>query len=580
MLSHKLLLCSAGLFATLLLCWLTTIAQTSSAQASKAGTISGRVVNESGRPLPNARVSLRQVGSMSLENASTTTDREGRFELSGLKPVSYQIFASLQGYAPKLGGDPVDVQSGVSRVGDFVTLVLIKGGVITGTVTNQAGEPIVGVRVRPVLVHSASRLPLIYELMGAAALTDDRGIYRIYGLPEGTYVVCAGGSAGGRMNPEIDAFDSDVPTYAPASTRDTAQEIIVRPGAEATNVDIQYRGGSGHTISGRASGPEGNQPGQFMINLVSAGGAPWETRSFQGLTDRGFMLQGVDDGDYSITAISARPDGELMLSATKEIKVRGADVSGVELAVQPLSSVTGRVVLEETKTTECSDKQRPVFTETVVSAQSNARAASQTIAWVLPLTSNADERGSFSVKNLLPGRYFFTAQYFADDWYLKSLSVAPSESTKPGKPVDTARTWITLKPGDRLEGLTITLAQGAGSLRGQIVLSEGQTMAEQLYVYLVPAAKEMADDPLRFYGSVVKAAGRVAFNNVAPGRYLIFAQAATDESPLAKLRSPDGTAYRTKLRRDAESVKAEIELNPCQKLADVKVHFKADQGPQ
>ena len=60
-----------------------------------------------------------------------------------------------------------------------------------------------------------------------------------------------------------------------------------------------------------------------------------------------------------------------MLSAAKQIKVRGSDVSGVELVVQPLSSVTGRVVLEETKTTECSDKQRPVFTETLVSAQSS-----------------------------------------------------------------------------------------------------------------------------------------------------------------------------------------------------------------
>ena len=58
----------------------------------------------------------------------------------------------------------------------------------------------------------------------------------------------------------IDPFASDVPTYAPASTRDTAQEIVVRAGAESNGVDIQYRGGSGHTVSGTASGPNSDQP--------------------------------------------------------------------------------------------------------------------------------------------------------------------------------------------------------------------------------------------------------------------------------------------------------------------------------
>ena len=287
------------------------------------------------------------------------------------------------------------------------------------------------------------------------------------------------------------------------------------------------------------------------------------------------MLQGVDDGDYSITAISQSPDGELMFSEPKEIKVRGADVTGVELIVRPLSSIAGRVVLEETKTTECSDKQRPVFTETLVSAQINGI---QPTLWFLSPTANADERGNISLKNLLPGRYYFTTQYFAKDWYLKSLSFLPSETanTKAGKSLDAARTWTTLKPGDRLNGLTITLAQGAASLRGDIALSEGETLAETLNVYLVPAEKEADDDPLRFYVAAVTAEGKVSLNNLAPGRYLVFAQGATESiSPSTKLRSPDETAYRLKLRRTAETVKTEIELKPCQKLTDLKVPKKS-----
>src|SRR5262249_53581582 len=142
-------------------------------------------------------------------------------------------------------------------------------------------------------------------------------------------------------------------------------------GAETNGVDIQYRGGSGHAVSGRARGPEGSQPLPFVaIIMASTSGPQWLTRSAQDPNGRGFMFNGVDDGDYSITAMSQQ-NGEFMFSAGKQIKVRGADVSGVELIIQPLSSVSGRVVLEETKTSECSDSQRPMFTEILISAQSN-----------------------------------------------------------------------------------------------------------------------------------------------------------------------------------------------------------------
>jgi len=566
MISHGRFLYSASLFAILVLSWLPAIAQISSAQEVKPGTISGRVVNQSGRPLPNARISLRRWGLMEPDSIQTSTDREGKFEVSGLKMVNYQIFAYLEGYVSLLR-DLDDTQPTVYRAGDSVTLVLTKGGVITGAVRNQAGDPIVGVNVRALMVPAANRFPNAYS--GQADLTDDRGIYRIYGLLEGTYVVWAGGGGEENYSWNVDPFADDIPTYAPASTRETAQEIIVRAGAETNGVDIQYRGGSGHAVSGSARGPEGTQLPGFGIFMTSVSGPGWQTRSSQGANDRGFVFQGVDDGDYSVTAVSQSPNGELLFSDPKQIKVRGTDVTSVELVVQPTSSVSGRVVLEETKTAECSDKQRPIFTETLVSARIN-----QPTRWLPSATASADERGNVLLKNLLPGRYFFTTQYFAKDWYLKSLSFVPSETanSKAGKPLDAARTWTTLKPGELRNGLTIILAQGAASLRGHIALSDGESLAEKMNVYLVPAEKEAADNPLRFYVEPVAAEGKVALNNLAPGRYLVFAQEATEPMSLStKLRSPDETAYRLNLRRTAETVKTEIELKPCQKLTDLKV---------
>jgi hypothetical protein len=566
MIRHKQVLRLITISAAFLLCSLPAIAQTSSAPASALGTIRGRVVNESGRPLPNVRVIIGQLGSIAVENTTTNTDREGKFELSGLKPVNYRVFGFLQGYAPVLR-DLDDPHAGIYRGGDTVTITLTKGGVITGTVTNQAGEPVVGVNVRALMVNSDDSLPFPYNVLGSADHTDDRGVYRIYGLPEGTYVVWAGGGAEVRYT---DPFDSDVPTYAPASTRDTAREIMVRAGAETNNVDIQYRGESGHVISGTIIGPPGDRSAEVGVFLVSARGPQWEMRASKDPNGQGFMIDGVDDGSYHIVAISFRgPAGELMLSPAREIKVRGADVTGVELTIQPLSSVSGRIVLEETKAPGCTDKQHPVFTETIMSAQSsgvNALLGSLRFLWP---TAIGDEQGNITLKNLPSGRYYFTTQHFARDWYLKSLLL-----TTAGKPVDAARSWTTLKPGERLNGLTVTLAQGAASLRGQIALSEGESLAGKLHVYLVPAEKEAAEDPLRFYGTAVAEDGKVGLDHVAPGKYLVLAREPVSESPLTKLRSPDATALRAKLRREAEAVKAEIELKPCQKVSDFKVRFR------
>ncbi|HJP95087.1 MAG TPA: carboxypeptidase-like regulatory domain-containing protein [Pyrinomonadaceae bacterium] len=140
-----------------------------------------------------------------------------------------------------------------------------------------------------------------------------------------------------------------------------------------------------------------------------------------------------------------------------------------------------------------------------------------------------------------------------------------------------ARNWTTLKSGDRLPGLTITLAQGAASLHGGIALREGETPPANLYVYLVPSEKEKADDPLRFYSAAVTPEGKLGLNHVAPGRYWVIAQATTESlSPLTKLRLPDEMAYRAKVRRDAEAMKTEIELKPCQRIIDFQVPVKGN----
>src|SRR5262249_57415935 len=80
------------------------------------------------------------------------------------------------------------------KPGDTVNLILKKGGVVAGTVTTSDGEPVVCVPVMAtqVLDQFGRRSGNDYGLL---RYPDDRGAYRLFGLPAGTYIVAAGSSA-------------------------------------------------------------------------------------------------------------------------------------------------------------------------------------------------------------------------------------------------------------------------------------------------------------------------------------------------------------------------------------------------
>ena len=558
-----------GMILMLVLTSVCTFAQTqqpveSSApsEGSKSDAITGRVVNDSGQPLANAIVWARAVG-LNTPSQFASTDREGVFKLSGLARGSYTMSASLPAYTP--APRPDSAPPPPSQVGDSVTLVLIKGGVITGRVTTASGDPIVGIGVRVRMIRDQYGRRLTSGAPVREVPTDDRGIYRVYGIPTGTYIVMAGGNDDHAYG-GVDVFRLDVPSYAPSSTRDTAAEISVRAGEETTDVDIRYRAEQGRVISGTVTGPAFEDSG-FNVTLTSITDPDTQSNAFQ-QENRAFEFIGVADGDYYLTAQSYVRGGERGLSESKLIRVRGADLTGIELVTRPMATISGRVVLEESKAPECSDKGPLALKETFISAwhKENEAAKNQPrFVWGLGVPVPPDAQGNVTLKNLVAGQYYFAARLSAKHWYLQSVSFA-SPAAKTSKPVDAARTWTTVKVGDKLSGLTITLAKGAASIDGRVALKEGETLPERLSVYLVPIEKERADDPLRFYGSAVGPDGKIALNSIAPGRYWVLTQPTGDEadSPMRKLRWPDETETRARLRRDAEAAKTEIELKPCQ----------------
>ncbi len=566
-------------------------------QTASTGAITGQVVTDTGQPVAGAAVFVRAYGATGAVR-NTTTDAEGNFQVSGLDPVSYVVGASFSPFvtAPR---DPESTQPSYFRVGDSVKIQLTKGGVITGSVVTSADEPVVAVRVRAHMIRDSYGRSIRYGTPFKERTTDDRGIYRIYGLAPGTYVLSAGGG-GGFSGFNLSPYETDMPTFAPSSPRDTAMEVNVQSASEVSNVDIRYRGEPGHIVSGSAIDAAGTAPGSFTIYLspISSGVSQSGNSTFQPSGSLGFSLYGVADGDYHVVAQTYFPTGEFALSEPKRIKVNGADISGIELAVKPLASITGRIELEESELTECKGKRRPLFAETLITSWHNEKNIAKDqpqFPWSLGAPIFPDKQGDFTMRNLAPGQYRLQTRPLAKYWYLKSISLKSSapaakaaatrtpagrapaaRSSQIGRSVDAARNWTTLKSGDRVSGLTITLAEGAASLKGQIKPADGQKLQPRMFVYLVPAETEKAEDVLRFFGSLVEADGSFTLNNLPPGRYLTIAK-VSDESEsnvLTKLRLPDEAEVRTKLRQEASLAKIETELKPCQNVTDFSLPLK------
>ena len=549
--------------------------------STKLGSITGRVLAD-GQPVNNASITVSRLNS-NVPSRGVPTSDAGDFEVKGLEPGVYRIRATAPGYvSPSTDSD----EETYYRVGESVRLTMIRGGVITGKVLSAGDEPVVAVRVRATMIRDVNVKPPTAGGPSIDQFTDDRGIYRIFGLLPGTYLVFAGGRGSSGYGPN--AYDNDAPTYAPSSTRDTAAEISVNSGEEKA-VDIRYRGDAGHALSGTVIAPVNqNSPGVTIALARLTANAP-ETRMSTYLSpdSKAFEFYGVADGEYLIWASRVLSD-DTLVSEPRRVTVKSADVTGIELALKPLASVAGEFVLENSSAESCKGKRRPLFEETLVAIQRIQKQIPKDQPQI-PLygagQAAADGAGKFSLRNLGPGQYGFDVRFFARYWYLRSITLRAgtemSRATPTNPTTDVARTWFTLKSGDRVTGLKVTLTEGAASLGGRIGASKDQKLGGQLFIYLVPVEKEKSDDVFRYSVAKVEPDRSFSLNNLPPGRYWALVKAARDYDLTSnpKLRLPGSAEARVKLRREAETAAFQIELAPCRNVSDYKLPGLSDLAP-
>ena len=147
----------------------------------------------------------------------------------------------------------------------------------------------------------------------------------------------------------------------------------------------------------------------------------------------------------------------------------------------------------------------------------------------------------------------------------------------PDKPVDVARNEIALKPGEQFSAVTVTVVEGAASIKGRVVPAKSKDgLPAKLRVHIVPAEKESADDVLRFFEVVVGREGEFSVRHIPPGRYFVLPVEVLDDES-AEHQSPVAweAASRAKLRREAEAHNVVIELSKCQRLSDYSLRYQA-----
>ncbi len=307
--------------------------------------IVGRVVaSDSGRPLRRAIVRLNAVNNRDARSA--TTDQNGHYEFIDLPAGTYNLTASRSGYVPlgykqtRPNTQPQPLTVADKQTLDKIDFALPPGGVITGRIIDEFGEPVSDVLV------SAQRQQFINGVRrpmasGAPSSSNDIGEFRIYGLAPGEYYVSANLRAM-NINPmEVSADRAGyAPTYYPSTTDvAAAQRVAVRAGDTVANIVVTLSPTRMARVSGLVLDAQGQPVKNGAVMAMPAAGigggplAPGIVRP-----DGTFTINGLAPGDYVLRSIqngvNIGPGGAASM-AVASVSVNGTDLSNIVL--QPLS---------------------------------------------------------------------------------------------------------------------------------------------------------------------------------------------------------------------------------------------------
>lgn len=322
--------------------------------------IRGVVVDgTTGAPMRRAAVSL-VIEEPDLEGSrvvGTTADAAGQFEFTGVPAARVQVTASRAGYFDYdniWSGEPEEPQWQPVADGQRiqgVRIALYRGGVVTGRVRDEFGEPAVGVEVEVLRREPGDRDGAVRTISSSITpTTDDTGAFRVWGLAPGDYLV------GARPNRFVaDTADAASPRegyavtfYPGTASLSDARAVRVEPGKETGGLAFQLVSVPLSAVRGLVQLPPGTSGRAVTIGVGLV--APqrldgYVTRGARARDDGSFELTRLAPGTYQVTARHFQQGG-IEYYGTTQVEVTGTDVEGVYVPLRAGAILRGRVVNE------------------------------------------------------------------------------------------------------------------------------------------------------------------------------------------------------------------------------------------
>jgi Carboxypeptidase regulatory-like domain len=313
------------------------------------GVITGRVVTPSGQPVSGALLAISGNKQMRLVLA----DASGRFDAGRFKDGEYTIEIGKSGYlTPEFRGPSLIETARMVHIRPDarehdIEVVLARGGAIVGAITDSAGEPFQGVLVRAMRLRQVGART-VATAAGWPRLTDERGRYRIFGLPPGSYLIVASLNA---TEPALDrrSVVGFAPVYYPATARvESAQTVQVELESAITGVDLTFAASATARVTGKALNAAGDPLAGRVVLAVSArsGSVAPDPRFARIASDGSFELSDVSPGDYVLQALGDRAPGVAPEFGSEYITVAEHNAPPVTIRTNPGATLEGRFTSE------------------------------------------------------------------------------------------------------------------------------------------------------------------------------------------------------------------------------------------
>lgn len=439
------------------------------ARRTGAARLRGRVVAaDSGQPL--RRATVRATAADIREMVSTLTDADGVYEIRDLPAGRYTVTASKGSYVtlsygqgrPFESGRPIALADGQAI--DRVDIRLPRGGVMTGVVLDEFGEPVPDAVVSPLrsqFVQGRRRL----VQAGRGAGTNDIGSFRLFGLPPGSYYlsVTVGQQMISMVPERTDERVGYAPTYYPgASDVGAAQRVTVAAGQTIADLTISLVPARVAQVSGRVIDVRGEPATAGMVMAMTRASPVMAAPRAGAIRGDGtFSINGVPPGEYVLRATVPSTGASVATQAVATVSVDGQDVTGVELVPPPRVVLAGRVTLDGGSVTALQGSQIRV----------QVLPESDSDLGFVPAAPPAIVRDDLSFETSVSSGRVHVRVLEEGRWALRAVRHQGADVTDRGLDLHTD-----------VRDLEVELTSARQELSGQVTLPDGQAAANYTVV--------------------------------------------------------------------------------------------------